>query len=781
MRIWTLLLTLGWTALALPSFSQTLTGTLRGKVLNGHEQAPIEGVSLQLAPNGLELESDSVGKFVFHDLPVGRYDLSISHPQFQTVLESQIWVGSSRDALVEIELTPRWTELEEVVIPSRTKGEPRNPLGLISTLTFEVEETRKFAGGLDDPARVAANFPGISANPFISDNMISIRGNSPRGMQYRVEGVDIPNPNHFARIGSSGGSFTIFSNQVLDNSDFFIGAFPAGYGNATAGVFDIRFRNGNSDHHEFTLQAGVLGVDLAAEGPLKQGGNSSFLVNYRFATLNLAAWFIRFLSVPTYQDLSFKLHLPTQRAGTFDVFGMGGLSQRPKPAETDSTLWEYDLDRFENLLASDMGVLGLKHTLPIGNKTLWKTSLAGTFSQLVDRKTYLEDDFTFRTRANYQYRRTPFSVHTALKHTFSPRHTHETGATWTYTHHDFSATDFDYVDSVQFTLADEAGTTRVFQAYSQSQFRLANAWTWNVGLHMLHFQMTGQTSWEPRTALRWQLTPKHRIMFGYGLHSQIEHWGTYMTRIESEGGQVEYPNRDLPLMRAHHAVVGYQGTYGPFLRLRAEVYFQSLFDVPVEVDGTYSVLNLDELNQLRILETGGTGQNQGIDLGISRFKPDDWYFVLNGSVFESTYTDAEGNRHRTAYDLGHKVNLLLGREKVVGKKKGGNHRLGLNGTLTWMGGQPYTPIDLTASAAARQTVYDERFPYSMTEQDMWIFDFTLTLVRNHPKYTGKWAFQIKNLFQNAAPEYREYDRLSGEEVLLKGASVLPVMSYQVDF
>lgn len=177
-----------------------------------------------------------------------------------------------------------------------------NKMVLAGARMLSVEEASHYAGGFDDPARLVASFAGVA--PGVSTNGISIHGNAPHLLQWRLEDVEIPNPNYFADITSLGGGIlSSLSSQVLKNSDFFTGAFSSKYGNAVSGVFDMKLRNGNNQKNENVFQVGIMGIDFASEGPLSKKHKASYLFNYRYSTtglLNLEG------GTMDYQDLNFK-------------------------------------------------------------------------------------------------------------------------------------------------------------------------------------------------------------------------------------------------------------------------------------------------------------------------------------------------------------------------------------------------------------------------------------------------------------------------------------------
>ncbi|MCK5923535.1 MAG: hypothetical protein KAG66_21550, partial [Methylococcales bacterium] len=498
-----------------------------------------------------------------------------------------------------------------------------------------------------------ANLPGLTGNTFTSENHVSVRANSPRGLKYRIDGIDIPNPNHFARIGSSGGTFTIFSNQILGSSDFFTAAWPAMYGDASAGVFDINFRVGNAEKREFALQAGLLGFDLSAEGPFKKGGKSSYLVNYRFSSLTVANLFIDYKILPEFQDISFKLHFPTKKAGIFPIFGIGGISQRLRPEEEDSTLWKRDIDRFRLELASDMAALGLTHRLLLGKKTIWQSAIAASYLKQKDNKTYLEDDHNLRLRDRNEYEGQPTTLTSSLKHNFSKRFTQQTGFSITTSSHKHITLDYDYIHSRLDTLVNAKGRSLKIQLYTQSRIALSDRLRLHAGLHYLSYDLNDAQVIEPRFGLAFDISEGHRVAAGYGLHHQAEDFANYMLRI---GGQEN--SRDLELMQSQHWVLSYYGRILKNHKLRLELYYQKLNDIPVEPGTSFALINLNELDHLRRLNNDGTGQNMGIDLGFERYTDNGVYYLINTSLFSSTYTGGDGVKRSTAFDSRFKVNFL---------------------------------------------------------------------------------------------------------------------------
>ncbi|MDD2287122.1 MAG: carboxypeptidase-like regulatory domain-containing protein, partial [Paludibacter sp.] len=359
-------------------FSQTVSQTLKGMVFDSEIKTPLTGATVVVLGTNplLGTTTDLDGNYKISHVPIGRYNIHISYIGYEPAIVSEILVTSGKEAVINAGLKQSVTQMKEVTVKANSqKDKPINTMASISARSFTVEETRRYAGGIDDPARLVSSFAGVTVGN-LQDNAIIIRGNSPKGVSWRLEGVEIPNPNHFAGGNVVGGGFvTIFSSQLLSNSDFFTGAFPAEYGNALAGVFDMKFRNGNNEKRESTVQVGMLGIDVSSEGPFKKGKNASYLFNYRYSTLGLIAdlGLLPTQQVPRYQDLSFKLNFPTQKAGVFSFWGIGAIDNNKEHDELDFTKWETDWDRVQYDWNLNTGVLGLTHKMIIGSRSYINT------------------------------------------------------------------------------------------------------------------------------------------------------------------------------------------------------------------------------------------------------------------------------------------------------------------------------------------------------------------------------------------------------------------------
>ncbi len=759
--------------------------TIRGNVVDKDAQSPLPGATIVILNTTpiIGTSTDANGDFKLENVPIGRYDLKVSFLGYEPYIIPEVLVGSGKQIVLNIGLKESATTMKEVVIKGDIKkDEPLNSMASISARTFSVEETQRYAGSIDDPARMASAFAGISIG-HMENNAIVIRGNSPKGVLWRLEGVEIFNPNHFANMNVAGGGFvTIFSSQMLTNSDFYTSAFPSEYGNALAGVFDMKLRNGNNQKREYAFQIGVLGTDFSAEGPFKKGGQASYLFNYRYSTMALIKPLLPTEQVPNYQDLCLKLNFPTKKAGTFSVWGIGGIDKNKEPDELDSTKWEEDWDRVKYDMTLGMGAAGVSHKLSLGKNAFVQSNIVATGTKSNFDMKRLDDNLQSKpwNYVNSINRKFIFSSYVNNKLTI--KHTNRSGIILTNLGYnsELKACLVNLDPSTFTTVVNSKGNSNLVQLYSQSKYDLTEKLTFNVGVHTLYFTLNDKWSLEPRASIRWQFLANDAISFGYGNHSQIESIDIYLTKSVTENGVIQ-PNKDLGFSKSHHFVLAYDKRLTENLRLKIEPYYQSLYNIPVIKDSSYSFVNyVTEWYFDKQLENTGTGKNFGVDVTIERFLKNNFYFLITGSVFKSSYVGGDGVERNSLYDRRYVVNALIGKEFFIGKN-GKNNILGVNGRFIFMGGDRSTPWLLNESVQKKDVVYDYSKLNEKRNPATNMVDLTVTYRINKAKHSSIWALQVKNVLGTKDYYGPYYNYKSNKVIEDYEVIMVPSLSYKIEF
>ncbi|MDR8390173.1 TonB-dependent receptor [Aliifodinibius sp. S!AR15-10] len=766
-----------WSLLTSISFAQQSvpTQTVMGTVVDAVTQEPLPGANVVIADSDplIGTSTDSQGKFQLAKVPLGRHDVKITFLGYQPAIKSAVLVTTGNQTVLNIELHEQvFSSGEVVVTPELEKDKPLNDMAFASSRSFTVEETRRYAGGLDDPGRMATAFAGVTSAGGVQDNALVIRGNTPKSVQWRLEGVEISNPNHFAGLSvAGGGGLTLFSGQVVSNSDFMTGAFPAQYGNALSGVFDINFRSGNPIEREHAAQIGVNGLEIASEGPFNE---ATYLFNYRYSTLSLLMPLLPTEGGIRYQDLSFKLDLQTENAGRFEFWGLGGLDGQEMMPNRDKEEWEYEAwDRIRSEMNLGVGAVGLSHRILLGEGTYLNSTLAGTVNDTYLDQNRLDEQVELQPNLRIDNRSGSLVAGSYLNHQFGRQHVNRTGLK---VHHLF------YDLQVQVAPNDEPplvayskgnGSSQLIEAYTQSRFSISPSLTMHGGIHIQWFTLTDELTVEPRAGLEWNLTGKSGISLGYGLHSQMEDLRIYFVRSQNE-----LQNRSLQFAKAHHFVLGYNRSLGENSRLKVELFGQELYDVPVIPDSSYSMLNfVQQWDFNESLVNSGVGQNYGVELTLERFLGDGYYYLFTGTLYNSRYKGGDGQWRNTRFDQGFAANALFGREFMLND---GRNVLGVNTRFSYLGGERHSPVDHVESQAREEVVYDQENAFSQQFDNRFIVDLTITYRINRPGHSSVWALQVKNLLLEKDPSF-DYNLKKNSVDLIQEGSPLPLLSYKIEF
>ena len=783
---------------------QEITQTIRGSVHDLDTNTPLQAAAVAIYTDSILITStisDLEGYFRIESIPVGRYTAVCTYIGYSQATIPDVILNSVKEAILPIKMEESPLELEEIRISaSGNKGTAMNNLAYVSARAFSVEESERYAGSRADPARMAANYAGVQGNDD-SNNDLVIRGNSPLGALWRLEGVNIPNPNHFGVSGTTGGPVTILNNKVLSLSDFMTGAFPAEYGNSIAGVFDLNMRNGNNERHEFTGQLGFLGTELFAEGPVHKKSRSSYLASYRYSTMDIFHALgidIGTDALPRYQDLSFKLNFPGRKQGNLSLFGIGGISSVDILASEQLDPEEvgiYGDQGMDEHFRTRMGVLGANYSRQLGSSSFLKFSLSASNEQQTNHL-----DKVYRHIENGMYvidsMRVPFTgyINDQNKYSISAywnkklnkQHAVKTGFVQDFYWFDMHDSTYNEVQLDYVIRSNHTGYASLSQPYIQWKYRSSEKVTFTAGVHSQFLYLEGNTSMalEPRAGIRYQSDSKNSFGYGTGLHSQMIPTYIYFAGITSSSGEFLQPNNDLGFMRSFQNVLSWDHYINSNLRIKLETYYQYLYDIPVETHpSSYAIL--DEGHDMNrffpdSLVNKGTAKNYGLEFTMEKFFSNSYYLLFTASLYDASRTGSDGDYYNSVFNGRYIVNALGAKEFTWGTKRKTTFTIG--GKATLAGGKRYTPIDLEASDSAGEAVYVDELRNSEVFDPYLRLDLKVTYRINSVKASHEFGLDIVNITDRENILKQTY--ISGSYPPVQQEyqlGILPIFYYKIEF
>lgn len=794
------------------------TQMVRGFVRDKESHQPLQGAVVKLlGRDSLFAVSSAEGTYELRNVPLGRQNFIIRAEAYKEQWVNNIVITAGKEVILNFDLEDDITEHKTVEIKVKQTGAVNNEHSLLSSRLFTVEETDRYAGSRGDPARMASNFAGVQGADD-SRNDIVVRGNSPQGILWRLEGVDIPNPNHFAIPGTTGGSVSIINNKILANSDFFTGAFPAEYGNSTAGVFDLRMRNGNAKHLEMSSQLGFLGWDFMAEGPFKKGSKSSFLFTYRYSTLALFSSLkipIGTDAIPYYQDFSYKFNFPFKNnKGSFSLFGIGGKSKIniliSNQKESSTNIYG-DNDR-DQKFASSTGVFGAQFNYNLSTKTYIKWSVAFNH-QSVDAKHQLVfrhiTDTVFRDgteiykfqldslvpNLDYRFRTNSLVSNLMFNTKKSARLSYRYGIILTTSSYYFkdSNRNFDFEDTAHYwkwytRWNTTKGSSLQIQPYVQMRYKISSRFLVTAGITSNTFMIadpgsglshTAVSLVEPRAAVRYQFKNNQSLNLGTGLHSQTQ---TPYIYYYIKPGQYKPHNLNMGLTKSLHYVLGYDKQLGKSKRLHIETYYQYVFNIPVEKKpSSFSLANTGSGFSRFFPDTlvnKGVGRNYGIEFTFEKSFTNGYYYLGTLSVFEAKYKGSDGVWRNSDFNTTYALNALFAKEIAFGKKKAFN--MGMKYTMA--GARRYSPMNVELSKRQREYVEIDKLKNTERFGSPYMrFDLRLSYRINGKKMTHEFALDLINLTNRK--NVLKYSYISDAPYYKKEYQLgfLPLFYYKIDF
>ena len=776
--------------------------TLRGTVKDAITGEPLIGATVKI----VELENaaaiaDIDGKYQINLSKGGRYTIEANYVGYEPSVTKEILISGAKEVVLDITLRENSTELKEVVVRPRVNKEATvNPTVLTGGVMLSMEEASRFAGGYNDPARLVMSFAGVSGEADGSG--LSIHGNAPERMQYRIEGVEVFTPNHFNDLWNAGyGLVSALNSNVIGNSDFFTSTFNANYNNALSGVFDVKMRPGNNTKYENILQIGTVSEELTLEGPISRKHNSSYIVNYRYGFTSLVD---KLGLVDTdgshmsFQDFSWKLNFPTKRAGTFSVFGLGffdtNWDERMKIKDTHSA---YDASDNDSKLAQLLA--GVSHKILLGNKWTWRSTLAYNMQHIKADEYYYglkrdENDVLIypleyeEPEKKYLFSKQKTNEDRIIFNTELSKQVNDKWLTQfggEYSHRFFNlvyrSADRLYapVETMKdiTNMKDDTGLASVFW---QNLYKFNDHLSATAGISANYFLYSKKYSVEPRVSMKWDPNEKNSFALGYGLHSMVEKLDAYFYR-DDDGKLV---NKDLGLTKAHHFQATYMYKFNSNLTLRANAYYQYGFNTPVGIDGsTYCVTNRYFNFTDEPLVNKGNTRNYGADITLEHYMSHGFFGQTNISLYRSQYRGVDKVWRNQMYDRRFMFKILGGKEWIIGKNV-----LNVSAKYSIQGGLRYTPIDvdqmnanIDAGIVNDEPIYKDNEAFTKHFKPTGIIDLTVSYKINKKRVSHTIAFEGLNILGTDTPMFQRFDLGTRQVRIDKGGISLPNIFYRLDF
>lgn len=765
---------------------------IRGKVIDKQTQTPLPGANVVLIDSDplMVTATNQDGEFRLKNVPNGRQAIQISFVGYHNGFIRNLIVTPAKETVLLIELEEKVETTEEVIVVGNYRKDlAQNKMASVSARTFTVEEAGRYAGSREDVARMAVNFAGVSgAND--SRNDIIVRGNTPSGVLWRLEDVDIPNPNHFAASGTTGGPVGMLNNNTLRNSDFYTGAFPAEYGNVFSGVFDLNMREGNNENYEFLGQVGFNGFELGAEGPFKKGRRSSFMANYRYSTLqvfDLLGISFGTSGVPRYQDLSYKLNFPLKK-GKISWFGLAGKSAISMLDSEENTADLYTSEGMDLVSGSGSVATGLTFSLFHNENSYSKFILS-----YVNQNTFTTmDQFDPGQSPEPFYREDNLEGRLTFKYIFNTkinrRLSNRSGVTFDRFGYSLDTKIWEEdKNDWEFMLNNKkpvAEGPNLYRAFSQIVYKFSDRFEVKPGFNIIYLGLNDKSSFEPRFGASWKTGYRTSLNVGYGKHSKVQSMATYFIESVKNDGSVVLENRSLDFTKAHHWVLGFDALFSDQLRFKAETYYQYLFDVPVENDPpSYSMLNTGAewgLNTRYSLFNMGEGWNYGVEFTIEKFYHNNYYFLTTLSLFDSKYTGFDGIKRNTAFNGNFVFNVLAGKEFPLSEKA----TLVFDIKTTWAGGKRYTPIDVEASKTTSEafgTEYFEELAFTKQFPDYFKTDIKIGFRKDGKKIAQIWEFYVENVTNHKNALTQSFSKSKNKIETTYQLGFFPLFNYRIYF
>lgn len=704
---------------------------VKGTVIDKSSRQPLEFINVMIVGLNKGGVTNAEGKFSIGQVPPGIYRLQASAIGYKTVTTPE-YILSTRDLHIQIEMEENQTELEGVTVTaSPFRRDIESP---VSLRIIGLQEIEKSPGANRDISRIVQSYPGVAFSPIGYRNDLIVRGGSPSENRFYLDGVEIPNINHFSTQGASGGPVGILNADLIREVNFYTGAFPTDKGNALSSVLDFKLRDGDMERNSLKATLGASEVSLASNGHL--GKKTSYLVSVRQSYLQFLFDMLGLPFLPTFTDAQFKLKTRFDARNELTVLGLGGIDKMKLNTKADDEDNEYILSYLPKI-QQETFTLGAVYRHYAGAHV---QSVVASHSYLNNRNTkYQQNDESDPDHLMLRLRSTEQNTQLRLENSSSFRNWKVTvGTSLDYSQYSNTtfqkvytdrAQTFDYhtyLGIMRWGLFGTVNYTSIDERFTASLGLRADANNYSAAMKDLSDQLS------PRLSLSYQLTEHWSLSGNAGLYYQLPPY----TALGFKNNNGLYANKyALRYMQVSQGSIGLNWRKGDTFEVSVEGFYKDYDKIPLSVaDGIPLTCKGNDYGVIgnELLTSTAQGRSYGAELLLKWLVAKKLNLASSFTLFKSEYrTDKESEYIASAWDNRFIFNLRgtynLPRHWSVGMK------------VSCIGGAPYTPYDadksslVTAWNAQGKPCYDytryneERLP-AFTQVDIRI-DKTFYLKR----------------------------------------------------
>lgn len=795
-----------------PANPMPLEGTIRGKIIDRVSKKPLTDGFVELlnfSPRRVVRVDTLTGHFEFKFIPIGRHRLVVRVEGYEEAYEMNINVVAGSEQFMTLQLTEKIVGVKDPLkqqdigvgttrYSSMLALRQKDPFILmdntIGEQRFNIEQMNNFAGSRNDPARMASNFSGIS-NADDTRNDIVVRGGTPLGVQWLLEGLPINNPNHLGLIGTTSGYFPILNVNVIGEGDFRLGAFSSQYANTTTGIFDIHLRNPETKRLNTTAQLGWNGAELVLQGPLFSK-RTSFIIAGRYSILpffnTLGIYDFNAKSMPRMYDINFNFQYVTKIGNEFNIFGFHGNSTlHTKAVDEEFSNIFNPAPRADVDWENNNTVLGVKYRHFFSNNFFWQTTVGGNRTYNNQEHTYYKETIDGLMPFKGLYSRmfqTTFSLSTFVNNKVNTKLSWRGGLMVQHRVNEFLEMHNRYNISPA-VYYNDLDNNQFMHFYAHANYRLMPDFSLQIGAAALYNNLNKQFVAEPRLNLSWDIAEHHQLDIIYTLqHQEISTRISYLQLpiIDPIAGITTYDRsaRDLKMMANHYFMLEYAYQPKSHIQFKLSPYYKMWFDIPVQANelSGYSVFNVDSRLPYNLpkfpLKSTGTAENYGIDFTAIYHLNKGLQINYTFSYFNASYTGSDGIKRNARFDRDWLTRLSASKEWILNKLKG--HSFFASTTFTVAQGERYTPIDQVQSAYFNDEILTNQWFENRTPMYMrW--DFKVGFRLNTKKLTQYFYIDVTNVLgrKNVLTYHYDTDNLRVTPIYQYGR--MPELFYRIQF